>query len=298
MWRRLLRRLPMVGALALCFPLSGCYMVHAYQLVKGNAAYTPITGKPDGRAPQHLRIVEMRCVDKLVDRQTFSRRVEEGITHRTITTTRGTVQMEATEYCDTPSGFEAVGYFHSPFVFGDAAQTLAEIAQHRGCSALALRPGQMVVAGMGKAYIGGVCGDIPGEPKVPANASYRLPTRAQKLGFMWPGVGHLYSGDYVKGGLLAGAAVGSLAVVLSAQGQEDPSPVLGWVVLGTLVGSHWYSYKDSRPAAERANARNGFTSDLRSRPAIADAPQLRLQPYLLSSQGGKPRLGLGLRLEH
>lgn len=299
MRRRFLRRASTIGILALCLPMSGCYMAHAYKLAQGNAAYTSVKKVKSEAPPQHMSIVRMDCMDVPVARTTSSSRTEDrGIFGIWRVTTYGETHTMRTVYCDPPPDFEVVGYFHSPFDMGDVTRNLVELAQHRGCHALALRYRGAIDAGQGKEYISGVCGYLPGQSSPPAQARYRLPLRAQKLGFFLGGTGHLYAGDYVKGGLYTAVIWGSILVVTSETKKEEPNNAVGLPALGLALGTYWYSYKDSRAAAERANARNGFSNDLMSRPSAGGSVSLRLQPYLISDREGKPRLGFGFQFAH
>ena len=104
---------------------------------------------------------------------------------------------------------------------------------------------------------------------------WRNPTTAAVLGVVVPGLGHVYSTEYLRGvGIFYGTgsliAVGTLVYVVDRctfaflnpepcdPGPQWPHRTLGTILIAGGVGAWVVSAIDAPRAARRANARHGF----------------------------------------
>jgi hypothetical protein len=118
---------------------------------------------------------------------------------------------------------------------------------------------------------------------------YRDPHKAQILGSLVPGAGHIYAGEYLRGYGYYLATVGEVGAgvmvfivdrctfsFLSARscdaGPQWPHQVLGIAMVGAGIWSWVLSARDAPRAAERANTRHGART-LLVRPIIGPGNQ-------------------------
>ena len=126
---------------------------------------------------------------------------------------------------------------------------------------------------------------------------WRNPTTAAVLGALVPGLGHVYSTEYLKGvGIFYGTGsllgLGTLIYVVDRctfafsaapcnPGPQWPHRTLGTVLIAGGVGAWVVSAIDAPRAARRENARHGFRA-------------AQWSPLVEPQLDGKPAVGLGL----
>jgi uncharacterized protein YraI len=118
---------------------------------------------------------------------------------------------------------------------------------------------------------------------------YRNPETARTYALIWPGMGHLYSGEHLKGAALS---VGTVAVLYS--GMDRVFCRRGMLMMNYVrcapghtavaIAAYLYGIVDARRSTDRMNARRGL---------IATA---RLQPILQTNDVGRPEVGLAVSL--
>lgn len=117
------------------------------------------------------------------------------------------------------------------------------------------------------------------------------PELARQYSFYFPGAGHLYTGEYVRGGAMLGVSLyagqqaaknicGSAPV--SNPYDETCSASGVWLWLGIMAVPYVYGIFDARASADRVNAK------LRAQAS-------RLSPFVGSDPRGRPLLGLSMR---
>lgn len=97
------------------------------------------------------------------------------------------------------------------------------------------------------------------------------PDLARRYASYFPGAGHFYTGETLKGGVMAGVALFSGVKLLKVMGCSaaertifdeiegcNKSEVFLW--LAGIAGPWIYGVTDARKSAERANARRGFSA--------------------------------------
>lgn len=108
---------------------------------------------------------------------------------------------------------------------------------------------------------------VPGEAQIradsagtveekPAPPREKDPRLAGAFSIFVPGLGHMYAGETLKGGVLSGLFIGSIVAVIGADiGKTNASITPGaWGAITLLGGVYLYSLIDSPYAAHRANA--------------------------------------------
>ena len=94
------------------------------------------------------------------------------------------------------------------------------------------------------------------ESRIPDPVLQKDPRLAGALSVFVPGLGHMYAGETVKGGVLTGLFAGSIIGVISADigvtnGSIRPG---GWSAIALLGGVYLYALIDAPFAAHRANS--------------------------------------------
>lgn len=89
------------------------------------------------------------------------------------------------------------------------------------------------------------------------HAADKNPRLAGALSVFVPGLGHIYAGETVKGGVLTGLFVAGIAAVIGADIGETHASIKpgGWAAVAFVGGVYLYSLIDAPFAAERANDR-------------------------------------------
>lgn len=121
------------------------------------------------------------------------------------------------------------------------------------------------------------------------------PDLARQYSFYFPGAGHLYTGEYVRGGAMLGIALyagqqagKSFSGVCGSTNKSDYTysgtcPAGGpWLWLGVMAVPYVYGILDSRASADRVNAK-------------LKAQLSRLSPFVSLDPRGRPLLGLSMR---
>ena len=128
---------------------------------------------------------------------------------------------------------------------------------------------------------------------------YRDPHKARILGSVFPGAGHIYAGEYLRGygyylATVSGVGLGAMTFVLdrctfsflSAEscdpGPQWPHQALGIAMVGAAVWTWVSSARDAAHAAERANAHH-------------NAENQRLKPILEPGNSTSGGVNAGLR---
>lgn len=121
------------------------------------------------------------------------------------------------------------------------------------------------------------------------------PEIARQYSFYFPGAGHLYTGEYLRGGVMLGVGLyagqqvtKSFGGVCGSTNKSDYTysgtcPAGGpWLWLGIMAVPYVYGIFDSRASAERVNAKMRAQSS-------------RLSPLVGADTRGRPLLGLSIR---
>ncbi|MBO7198157.1 MAG: hypothetical protein J6V28_05110 [Tidjanibacter sp.] len=90
------------------------------------------------------------------------------------------------------------------------------------------------------------------------------PAEAMSRSAIFPGLGQLYNGEYLKGSLLIVGGVASLVGFALSAGSSDLLPnswydVVGWGSLALYAGSYLYALIDAPIVASRWNKKHGFS---------------------------------------